>query len=617
MNLSFAGCGFLGIYHVGVACCFKKYANHLLLNKISGASAGAIAACCLLCDMPLGDLTSNVLRAATEARNKSLGALSPSYNINNLLLEGLEKYLPDDAHIRVSGRLHISMTRVYDGQNVIVSQFDSREELIQALLATAFIPIVSGLFPPKFKGVRYMDGGCSDNLPTLDENTITVSPFCGESDICPRDDSSQLFHINIANTSIELSKHNMYRIARILFPPKPEVLSNMCKQGFDDALRFLHTNNLINCTRCLAVQSAFTVSEKHDENLEYDPQCQECVLQRQEALVSNMPDTVINIFQEAIEKANKGLLNWIFKHRGMKLLSVLSLPYTLPVDIVYATITKFMSAAPQLGNGVWEASKYCMDQMGQILNRVNKTRQQISAQISCQLAITEYGNKYDAESCQDYTMQNKVNLNFTLNLNDGDLPFQQEPSENVPPSRMLKQRPPSITIDGYETNADAFEHILHVTSQQENIMTYYYLDENNTVQVTEIFDVTESDSPLLQATHEKDVNENLEFDEEDWGETLWVSEQDELRSELRKPSLAEVSEYSLEDLEKDTSTLFSDPESEWSSTFKVQELEDEITIPYNNNTIDDDDLRPESDQPLPALSGPIKNNYNLSFVLED
>lgn len=54
MNLSFAGCGFLGIYHIGVACCFKQYAPHLLLDKIAGASAGAIAACCLLCDLPIG-----------------------------------------------------------------------------------------------------------------------------------------------------------------------------------------------------------------------------------------------------------------------------------------------------------------------------------------------------------------------------------------------------------------------------------------------------------------------------------------------------------------------------------------------------------------------------------
>lgn len=64
-------------------------------------------------------------------------------------------------------------------------------------MASAFVPIFSGFLPPKFHGIRYMDGGFSDNLPTLDENTITVSPFCGESDICPRDLSLQLFHVSL------------------------------------------------------------------------------------------------------------------------------------------------------------------------------------------------------------------------------------------------------------------------------------------------------------------------------------------------------------------------------------------------------------------------------------
>lgn len=53
-NLSFAGCGFLGIYHVGVAAAIGKYAPQLLLNKISGASAGALAACSLILDLPIG-----------------------------------------------------------------------------------------------------------------------------------------------------------------------------------------------------------------------------------------------------------------------------------------------------------------------------------------------------------------------------------------------------------------------------------------------------------------------------------------------------------------------------------------------------------------------------------
>lgn len=54
-NVSFAGCGFLGIYHVGVASALREYAPDLFINRVAGASAGAIAACGLICKMPLGD----------------------------------------------------------------------------------------------------------------------------------------------------------------------------------------------------------------------------------------------------------------------------------------------------------------------------------------------------------------------------------------------------------------------------------------------------------------------------------------------------------------------------------------------------------------------------------
>lgn len=67
--------------------------------------------------------------------------------------------------------------------------------VVQAILSSGFIPIFSGWLPPKFQGVRYMDGCYSDNLPILDENTITVSPFCGESDICPRDKTVNLMQV--------------------------------------------------------------------------------------------------------------------------------------------------------------------------------------------------------------------------------------------------------------------------------------------------------------------------------------------------------------------------------------------------------------------------------------
>ena len=54
LNFSFAGCGFLGIYHVGVASCIREYAPHLVTEKIAGASAGAIAAVGLICNSDLG-----------------------------------------------------------------------------------------------------------------------------------------------------------------------------------------------------------------------------------------------------------------------------------------------------------------------------------------------------------------------------------------------------------------------------------------------------------------------------------------------------------------------------------------------------------------------------------
>lgn len=86
MNLSFAGCGFLGIYHVGVACCFRKYAPHLLLNKISGASAGTIAACCLLLDLPIGKNNLRIILALiterfTNSRVFSVELYKPSLKI--------------------------------------------------------------------------------------------------------------------------------------------------------------------------------------------------------------------------------------------------------------------------------------------------------------------------------------------------------------------------------------------------------------------------------------------------------------------------------------------------------------------------------------------------------
>lgn len=55
-NISFAGCGFLGVYHIGVASCLQEHAPFLVANarKVYGASAGALTATALVSGACLG-----------------------------------------------------------------------------------------------------------------------------------------------------------------------------------------------------------------------------------------------------------------------------------------------------------------------------------------------------------------------------------------------------------------------------------------------------------------------------------------------------------------------------------------------------------------------------------
>lgn len=75
-----------------------------------------------------------------NARSHKLGPFSPIFNIQTVLMDKVKRYVPADAHLKVNGRLHLSLTRIYDGKNIIVSQFNSREDLIEALACSFFIP---------------------------------------------------------------------------------------------------------------------------------------------------------------------------------------------------------------------------------------------------------------------------------------------------------------------------------------------------------------------------------------------------------------------------------------------------------------------------------------------
>lgn len=96
-----------------------------------------------------GEAGASIIRVSKEARKRFLGPLHPSFNLVKIIRICLSKTVPENGHEVAAGRLGISLTRVSDGENVILSDFHSKEELIQVtgnFLQRAGQQLRAGLF---------------------------------------------------------------------------------------------------------------------------------------------------------------------------------------------------------------------------------------------------------------------------------------------------------------------------------------------------------------------------------------------------------------------------------------------------------------------------------------
>ncbi|XP_029818336.1 patatin-like phospholipase domain-containing protein 1 [Manacus vitellinus] len=170
----------------------------------------------------------------------SLWGLVPGKRVHKALRYGLDKHLPPNAHELVSGKLHIVLTRVRDWKSVTVSEFASKEDLIQAILCSCFIPGYFGFFPPKYRGVCYVDGELAMwKADFVSQNTITVSAFAGEYDICPRDGAAAFLNFQLSDCTLHLSTRNLCRLQHIFQLPKRQVMDRFFASGYQDTVCFL------------------------------------------------------------------------------------------------------------------------------------------------------------------------------------------------------------------------------------------------------------------------------------------------------------------------------------------------------------------------------------------
>ncbi|XP_043738252.1 patatin-like phospholipase domain-containing protein 5 isoform X2 [Cervus elaphus] len=246
-SLSFAGAGFLGLYHVGVVHCLRQRAPRLLrgASRFYGSSSGALVAVSVVSGLSVDLCCSRLMAVVKQVEQLSLGVFHPAFTPIETIRQDLQDWMPADVHILASQRLGISLTHWPDGENVIVTDFATRDEVIEALVCSVYFPFYCGTIPPTFRGKRYIDGALSNNLPFADSpSAITVSPFHGTVDICPQSCSASIHELNAFNASFQISTENFFLGITSLIPCSPEVTADSCRQGYLDALRFLERRGL-------------------------------------------------------------------------------------------------------------------------------------------------------------------------------------------------------------------------------------------------------------------------------------------------------------------------------------------------------------------------------------
>ncbi|NXK45320.1 PLPL1 protein, partial [Chauna torquata] len=213
-SLLFRGCSFMNIYEAGVVRALQELSPEILKSatRIYGASSGSIIAALAACECAIGKGYAFSFYAISAMESHVSGIFTSRRKILHVVKDILNKFLPVNAHQLVSGKLHVILTRVHDWRNVVVSEFTSKEDLIEAILCSCFIPVCFG-FPPVYHGVRYADGELSMwNANFTSQTMITVSAFAGEYDICPKDCPAAFFTFQISDCILQISKKNIYRL---------------------------------------------------------------------------------------------------------------------------------------------------------------------------------------------------------------------------------------------------------------------------------------------------------------------------------------------------------------------------------------------------------------------
>ncbi|GMJ05647.1 hypothetical protein like AT1G33270 [Hibiscus trionum] len=174
-GFSFSAAGLLFPYHLGVAQFLIEKGYIKETTPLAGSSAGAIVCAVIASGASMDEALKATKILADDCRLKGT-----AFRLGAVLRDILDKFLPHDIHTRSNGRVRVAVTQIlWRPRGLLVDQFDSKEDLINAVITSSFIP---GYLAPRpatmFRNRLCIDGGLTLFMPpTSASKTVRVCAF--------------------------------------------------------------------------------------------------------------------------------------------------------------------------------------------------------------------------------------------------------------------------------------------------------------------------------------------------------------------------------------------------------------------------------------------------------
>jgi len=177
-SISFSGGGYNCVYHLGVVRYIFENPEIFKNFKYLGASGGASIGGLILCyinDVDRITVLTNIITDIAEMKQE----IPLSQQVARYI-DQITQYIDEDRFnkfILGNKLLYISVTEVTNmmPRNYIKSSFDSYSDYLKYLNASACIPILLDDRVRSIGDRYFLDGGLSNNMPVLNQQTIKIS----------------------------------------------------------------------------------------------------------------------------------------------------------------------------------------------------------------------------------------------------------------------------------------------------------------------------------------------------------------------------------------------------------------------------------------------------------